>query len=476
MIEIHPIVSQLIEILGEDAVLWRESERLTYNCDAYTLERGAPLCTALPKSTEEVAAVVRLCNKHAIPFAPRGAGTGKSGGTLLPGGVLIGVSRLNRILSIDIRNRRIKAQAGVVNTQLSKAVAAEGFHYAPDPSSQGVSTLGGNIANNAGGPHTLKYGVTSNHLIGLTVVLPNGEILEIGDATEETPGYDLLGIFCGAEGTLGVITEATVRLTPLPEGVRTLLAVFPTIAAATQSVGDIMNAGIVPGALELMDSVILKTVEEAFHFGFPLDAAAILIIEIDGPNAGLDRQADEIRAICLVNDANEVRSATDPKQRAELWASRKKAVGTLGRLKPSCVTQDGVIPRSKLPEVLAEIYNIGKRYDLMIANVFHAGDGNLHPVVLFDERDPAEVERVIEANREILELCMNVGGSLTGEHGIGVEKREFMPMLFPESTLTLMQSLREVFNPRGLCNADKMLPTSHGCSYEIVMNRGAVAV
>jgi glycolate oxidase subunit GlcD len=473
---VHPIIAEFIRLLGKDAVLYGAAERMTYESDAYTLERGAPMCTVLPSSTEHVAAVVKLCNEHSVSFAPRGAGTGKTGGTLLPGGVLIGLARMNRILSVDVRNRRMRAQAGITNIQLSKAVAAESLHYAPDPSSQGVSTLGGNIANNAGGPHTLKHGVTVNHVLQAAVVLPDGAVLEIGGNCEDPAGYDLLGLFCGAEGTLGIVTEATVRLIPLPESIRTLLAVFPTTADATHCVGGIMNAGITPAALELMDSVILKVVEDAFHFGFPVDAGAVLIIEIDGIDHGLDEQADTIRTICEANHASEVRSAADAHQRAALWASRKKAVGTLGRIKPSVVTQDGVIPRSKLPEVLDAIGEIALRYDLCIANVFHAGDGNLHPVICYDERDRDEVRRVIAANREILELCISVGGSISGEHGIGVEKRDFMPVLFPAETLAVMRGIREVFNPRGLCNADKILPTSHGCSYEIVLGRGAVAV
>jgi glycolate oxidase subunit GlcD len=430
----------------------------------------------LPNSTDEVSEIVKACNRHGLAFAPRGAGTGKAGGTLLPGGVLIGVARMNRILAVDARNRRMTVQAGAVNAKLGKAVVADGLHYAPDPSSQGVSTIGGNIANNAGGPHTLKYGVTTNHLLAATVVLPSGDILRVGDGLEDPFGYDLLGLFCGAEGTLGIVTEATVRLTPLPESVRTMLAVFPSVADTTRCVGEIMNAGIVPAALELMDSVIVAVVEAAFHFGFPLDAAAVLIVEIDGIADGLDEQLETVRAICARCNAREVRIAKDDRERANLWAARKKAVGALGRLKPSVITQDGVIPRSKLPEVLESIGEIAARHAICIANVFHAGDGNLHPVISYDERDADEVRRVIAANTEIMELCVRVGGTISGEHGIGVEKRDFMPLLFPSQTLELMRSIRAVFNPLGLCNGDKMLPTSHGCGSEIVLKRGAVAV
>ncbi|MDQ2801035.1 MAG: FAD-binding protein [Armatimonadota bacterium] len=470
------LLNELRQIVGDDGVLAEKGERAVYENDAYPLEKAAPLATVLPKTTEQVAAVVRLCAQNAMPFAPRGAGTGLAGGTLCPGGLLIGLARMNKILDIDLRNRRLTAQAGAINIALTKAVAGNGYLYAPDPSSQGASTLGGNIANNAGGPHTLKYGVTANHVLAVTLVLPDGEVVTLGDKTEDVNGYDLLGVALGSEGTFGIVTEAIVRLTRAPQAVRTLLAIFDTPDEATQTVSDIIAAGIVPAALEMMDGVILQTVEDAFHFGFPRDAGAILIIELDGLEAGLETQVDRVRALCETNTAREVRQAHTAKDRANLWAARKKAVGTLGRLAPSCVTQDCVIPRSKLPEVLRAIAAIGAKYHLRIANVFHAGDGNLHPVTLFDERDPDEVKRVMAASHEILELCVGLGGTLTGEHGIGVEKRDYMPLLFPPETLQTMADLRAVFNPAGLCNPDKVLPTAHGCAYEIRPRSGAVAV
>jgi len=470
-----PLIAALEAIVGPEAVLAAPSERLVYQADAYPLEHARPLCTVLPTTTGQVSEIVKLCARADVPFAPRGAGTGLAGGVLVEDGVQIGLARMNRILEIDLRNRRMTAQAGAVNFMLSKAVAGEGLHYAPDPSSQGASTLGGNVANNAGGPHTLKYGVTVNHLTGVELVLPDGEILAIGDKTEDAPGYDLLGMLCGGEGTLGIITQATVRLTPLPQSVRTMLAVFDDIDSATQTVSAVIAASIMPAALEMMDAIILRTVEEAFHYGFPLDAGAILIIELDGLDAGLDRQADRVRAICEANGAREVRLAADAKQRAKLWAARKKAIGTLGRTAPNCVTQDGVIPRSKLPEVLRAIGHIGAKYGLRIANVFHAGDGNLHPAVLFDSRDKAEVARVIEANHEILRVCIDAGGALSGEHGIGLEKRDFMPMMFGGDTLDAMEAIRAVFNPTGLCNPGKVLPSAHGCSFEIGAHSGAIS-
>jgi len=470
------MLDKLRNIVGDDGVLADKGERAVYENDAYPLEKAAPLATVLPRTTQQVSEVVQVCAAHGIPFAPRGAGTGLAGGTLCPGGVLIGVARMNKILDIDLRNRRLTAQAGAVNVALTKAVAADGYLYAPDPSSQGASTLGGNIANNAGGPHTLKYGVTANHILALELVLPTGEIVTLGDKTEDVNGYDLLGLALGSEGTFGIVTEATVRLTRAPQAVRTLLAVFDTVDDATQTVSAIVAAGIVPAALEMMDAVILQTVEDAFHFGFPRDAGAILIIELDGLTAGLDTQAASVQAHCDAGHAREVRSASTPLERAQLWAARKKAVGTLGRLAPSCVTQDCVIPRSRLPEVLRAIAAIGVRYNLRIANVFHAGDGNLHPATLFDERSPDDVQRVMAASHAILELCLGVGGTLTGEHGIGVEKRDYMPLLFPPETLHTMESIRAVFNPSGLCNPGKVLPSSHGCAYEITPRSGAVAV
>ena len=470
------ILQELRRLVGDDGVLAAKGERAVYEGDAYPLEKAPPLATVLPRTTEQVAAVVRLCAANRLPFAPRGAGTGLAGGTLCPDGILIGLARMNRILDIDLRNRRLTAQAGAVNIELTKAVATEGFLYAPDPSSQGASTLGGNIANNAGGPHTLKYGVTVNHVLAVELVLPDGEVVMLGDATEDTNGYDLLGLTVGSEGTFGIVTQATVRLTRKAQAVRTLLAVFDTIDDATQAVSDIVAAGIVPAALEMMDGVILQTVEDAFHFGFPRDAGAILIIEVDGLRAGLDAQVARARAVCAQHRAREIRQAETPRDRANLWAARKKAVGTLGRLAPSCVTQDCVIPRSKLPETLRAIAEIGRRYDLRIANVFHAGDGNLHPATLFDERDPAQVQRVMAASHEILELCVGLGGTLTGEHGIGVEKRDYMPLLFPPETLRTMEDVRAVFNPAGLCNPGKVLPTSHGCAYDFRPRPGAVAV
>ncbi len=458
------LTRELGAIVGAESVLADRPELRVYDCDAYTVERSAPSAVVLPTSTMQVAEVVRLCNRLGVPFVPRGAGTGLSGGTTaVCGGVVISTVRMNQILRVDIPNRRLTAQAGCVNLRLSKAVASEGLHYAPDPSSQGACTVGGNVAENSGGPHTLKYGVTTNHVTGLKIVLPDGEIVQVGGDVEELPGYDLVGLVVGSEGTFGIVTEVTVRLTPLPQGYRTLLGVFESIDDCSQTVSDIIAAGIMPGALEMIDQLILQAIEDAFHFGFPRDAKAVLIIELDGFEAGLDTDAERVRDICRRNNAREVRLAATTEERARLWIARKKGIGAAGRLAPSIVTQDGVIPRSKLPEVLREIGVISARHGVRICNIFHAGDGNLHPCVLFDERDPEELKRVVQAGEEILELCVRVGGSITGEHGIGVEKIDAMPLLFSEADIALMERVRGVFNTNTLCNPGKLFPTAKSC-------------
>jgi glycolate oxidase len=454
----------LVAILGRDAVLTAEAELRAYDCDAYAPEKRYPDAVVLPQNTEQVARIVKLCNRLGVPFTPRGAGTGLSGGaTAISGGVVIATTRLNKILEIDLPNRRLIAQAGCVNVYLTKAVKAEGLHYAPDPSSQGACTVGGNVAENSGGPHTLKYGVTTNHITGLTLVLPDGEIVHLGGKAEDAPGYDLVGLVVGSEGTMGLVTEVTVRLTPLPQSVRTLLAVFESVHQATQTVSEIIAAGILPAALEIIDTFIIKACEDAFHLGFPLDAEAVLIIEVDGLEVGLDAEADRAKAIAMQNGAREVRQAKTELERALLWKARKQAFGALGRLGLAMVTHDGVIPRTRLPEVLREVQAIAARHGLQVGNVFHAGDGNLHPNLMFDERDPAQVENVMHAGEEILKLCVEVGGSLTGEHGIGVEKMEAMAWLFSEADLDLMARLKSVFNTNNLCNPGKVFPTAKRC-------------
>jgi len=458
------LVDALRALVGPDAIVDRPEALLVYECDGYTLERGAPELVVLPRSPEQVAGVVRLLASEGIPFVPRGAGTGLSGGTLpIAAPVMVCTSRLQAIESIDVRNRRVVAQAGVVNLWITRQVQSAGLLYAPDPSSQTACTIGGNVAENSGGPHTLKYGVTTNHVLGVELVLPSGEVVQLGGAVEEGPGYDLTGIVVGSEGTFGIVTRATLRLTRAPEAYRTFLAVFESIDAASEAVSGIIGAGIVPAALEMMDALILQAVEAAFHAGLPLDAGAVLLVELDGPAAGLDTLAERVRAVCLRHGAREVRVAADDAERALLWKARKRAFGAVGRLAPNYCTQDGVVPRTRLPEIVRAIAATAQRHQLRIGNVFHAGDGNIHPIILFDERDQDEVRRVLEAGREILEACVALGGSVTGEHGIGVEKIAQMPLLFSPEDLLAMTRVRAVFDPDGRANPHKIFPDAKVC-------------
>ncbi len=458
------LLAELQEIVGNEATVSRPDELRVYDCDGYTLERSTPQVVVLPSSTEQVSAILRLLHRDGVAFVPRGAGTGLSGGCLpLEAPVMIGTSRLKRILEIDVDNQRAVVEAGVVNLWVSNAVKNDGLCYAPDPSSQMACTIGGNVAENSGGPHTLKYGVTTNHVLGVELVLPDGEVVELGGAAEDIPGYDLTGLVVGSEGTFGIVTKATLRLLRQPEAVRTLLAVFESVADATETVSGIIRAGIIPAAIEMMDQLILSAVEAAFHIGFPVDAGAVLLIEIDGMAAGLEGQASRIAEICRSARAREVRVAKDEAERAALWKSRKRAFGAVGRLARNYCTQDGVVPRTQLPAILRRIQSIGERYRLRIGNVFHAGDGNIHPILLFDERDADEVQRVLAAGREILEACVELGGSVTGEHGIGVEKIEQMPLLFSPQDLLVMSQLRRVFDPLERCNPGKIFPTPGAC-------------
>ena len=458
------VAKSLVELLGPEGVVANPDALSVYDCDGYTLERSIPEIVVLPKSTEEVAATVRFLHDRQIAFVPRGAGTGLSGGCLpVQAPVMIGTSRLNRILHIDILDRTLIAQSGVVNLWVSNAVKEQGFQYAPDPSSQQACTIGGNVAENSGGPHTLKYGVTTNHVLGLEIVLPDGDVVELGGAVEDVPGYDLRGVTIGAEGTFGIVTQATLRLTRQPQASRTFLAVFESVHHATQTVSDVISSGIVPAALEMMDTLIIQAVEAAFHVGFPTDAGAVLIIEIDGPAAGLDPQTEKIREVCRQNHAREVRIARDDAERQAIWKSRKRAFGAIGRLSPNYCTQDGVVPRTKVPDILQRIADVAEKYRLRIANVFHAGDGNIHPILMYDERNADETRRVVDAGQEILSACVELGGSLTGEHGIGIEKMGQMPLIFSPEDLLVMSQLRAVFNPDNLCNPNKIIPTPGGC-------------
>jgi glycolate oxidase len=451
-------------IVGPENVLTSPAEMLVYECDGYTIEKSKPDVVAFPTTTEQVVALVKLCNELDIPFLARGAGTSLAGGCLaVGGGVMIGLSRMKRILEVNYRDRYAVVEPGVVNLWLTNRIRPDGWHFAPDPSSQGACTIGGNVATNSGGPHTLKYGVTVNHVLGVEMVLPDGTVVVTGGPAEDNPGYDLTGVIVGSEGTFGIVTKTWVRITRNPEAYRTLLGVFETVDDATACISDIIGAGIVPAALEMLDALILGAVEQAFRFGFPLDAGAVLIMEVDGLEAGLEREAARMEEIAKRNKAREVRRANTDAERLLLWKCRKQAFGAVGRLAPSYATQDGVVPRTKLPHMLRRITEIGKKFDLRIANVFHAGDGNLHPILLFDERDAAQVRRVLEASHEILEECVALGGSVTGEHGIGVEKLDFMPKLFTPADLDVMVRLRTAFNPENRCSPNKMLPTAGPC-------------
>ncbi len=451
-------------LVGTDGVVDRPESLLVYECDGYTLERAAPEAVVLPRTPAEVAQVIRALWKDGVPFVPRGAGTGLSGGTLpVEAPVMVCTSRLQKIESIDIANRRVVAQAGVVNLWVSRAVKDAGLHFAPDPSSQNACTIGGNVAENSGGPHTLKYGVTTNHVLGLELVLPTGEVVQLGGPVEDRPGYDLTGLVVGSEGTLGLVTRATLRLTRVPESYRTFLAVFDSVADASEAVSGIIASGIIPAALEMMDGLILRAVEDAFHAGLPVDAGAVLLIELDGPEAGLPSQSEEVRELCKAQGAVEVRTARDDAERTLLWKARKRAFGAVGRLAPNYCTQDGVVPRTQVPEILRRISATAEKHSLRIGNVFHAGDGNIHPIILFDERNAGEVERVLAAGTEILEACVALGGSVTGEHGIGVEKIAQMPLLFSPEDLHAMATLRSVFDPQRRANPHKLLPDSKVC-------------
>jgi glycolate oxidase len=457
-------------IVGEEHVLQGRGAQRAYDCDAYTVDRSKPTVVVLPGSTQEVAEIVRWCNRAEIPFTGRGAGTGLSGGALPAlGGVVVSTKRLTKILEIDIPNRCLKAEAGIANKRLTDAVRDHGLHFAPDPSSQSVSTLGGNIAENAGGPHTLKYGVTAQHILGVTMVEPSGEILQFGGPAGCGSGFDFIPLIVGSEGTLGIVTEAWVKLTPLPTAVETALVAFATVRDATQSVADIIAAGVIPAALELMDHGILVALSAAFGLQYPEGAAALLLVECDSALEGDEaatRVAGEMATatrICQENGAMEITIAQSEAERQKLWMARKKGVGAMGRLAPSIVTHDGVIPRSKLPEMLDFVYGVAEKHGVKVANLFHAGDGNLHPCFYFDDRDGMQVQAVIEAGEEIIRRCVELGGSVTGEHGVGVEKQDLLPLMFSPDDLRFQAMTKQIINEGDLCNPCKVLPNQKSC-------------
>ena len=460
------VIGKLRRILPSAAVVEDETELLVYECDGLPLFKNRPDLVVFPRTTEQVAQVVRLANEYRIPFLPRGAGTGLSGGALaVEGGIVIELQRMNRILSIDIENRIAVVQPGVVNLHISQAAAPYGLYYAPDPSSQMSCSIGGNVAENSGGPHCLKYGMTTNHILAIEMVTARGEIIRLGNPAGEPIGLDLVGVIVGSEGTFGIVTEITVRLLPKPQAVKTLLAAFHSVEECSQTVSDVIAAGIVPSALEFVDAKTIEAVEASvYKAGYPLDAVAALLIEVDGFREGLEETSNAIVEICRRNRAYDVRVAKDDEERAKLWLGRKGAFGAMGRLAPDMITMDAVIPRTRLPEVLVAIDRMSERYGLDVANVFHAGDGNLHPLILFDSRYQDQVEKIFGMSEEIMKLCVDVGGSLSGEHGIGYEKKDFMDLVFTEADLNTMMRVKQVFNPDGLLNPAKIFPSRRGCT------------
>ncbi|HEV2289799.1 MAG TPA: FAD-linked oxidase C-terminal domain-containing protein [Candidatus Acidoferrales bacterium] len=459
----HHLLRELEHLLGRDGVLSRPEDMLLYEYDG-SVEIARPQCVVFPTKTADVVRIVELANQYKTPIVGRGAGTGLSGGALArEGGIVVSFARMNRILEMDIENQRAVVQPGVVNADLSLAVAHAGLHFAPDPSSQRACTIGGNVSENAGGPHTLAYGVTTNHVLGLEMVLPTGELVRIGGKAADAPGYDLCGLFVGSEGTLALVTEITVRLTRLPETVKTLLAVYDRVDDATETVVEITARGITPAACEMLDGWTLRAVEAWVHAGFPLDSAAVLLIEVDGLREAAEEHSAQIAEVCKLHGAREVRVARDEKERDLLWKGRKNAFGAVGRLSPTYYVQDGVIPRTKLPETLREIGRIGKENGFEIGNIFHAGDGNLHPIILFDARDPKQFHRAVLTAEAIIRFCIEMGGTITGEHGVGMEKDRLMPFLFSETDMALMKRVRDEFNPAGLLNPGKIFPTGKGC-------------
>jgi glycolate oxidase len=457
------LVQEFEKLLGEASVLHKPEDLLLYEYDG-SVEKGRPNLVVFPTATEHVSRIVKLAAKYNAPVVGRGAGTGLSGGALArTGGVMIVFARMNRILEVDAENQRAIVQPGVVNYELTRTAEPYGLYFAPDPSSWKSCTIGGNVAENAGGPHTLAYGVTTNHVTALELVLPDGEILRVGSKHGETPGFDLTGLFVGSEGTLALVTEITVKLSRKPEAVKTLLAIFDSVDDAAESVVDITARAITPAACEMLDGWTLRAVEDYIHAGFPLDSAAVLLIEVEGLAEAVAAQADAVTEVCNAHHAREVRVARDDAERELLWKGRKNAFGALGRLAPSNYVLDGVIPRSKLPQTLRRIQQIGAQYGFQIGNIFHAGDGNLHPIVLYDPRDTAQFERAMQASAEIIRYCLEIGGALTGEHGVGMEKSELMPLVFSDADFDLMRRVHDAFNPDSSLNPGKIFPLSKGC-------------
>jgi glycolate oxidase len=452
------MVEELAQIVGIENVLASEMDLMLYGYDA-SLYKGRPDYIVLPGSTEEVSKIVQFAHREGIPIIARGSGTNLSGGTIpTRGGIVIHFSRMNRILEIDTENQRAMVEPGVFTLVFKNELARYGYVYQPDPASEKVSTFGGNFGENSGGPHCLKYGVTTNHILGAEVVLDDGEVIWVGGKAGDNPGYDLTGVLVGSEGTLGIATKLILRIMPKPEAVKTMLAIYNTLEDAGSTVSAIIADGILPATLEMIDKLTIKAVEESVHAGYPLDAEAVLLIELDGLRDGMERLAERIMEICKKNNVREVKAAKNEEERAQLWAGRKGAFGAISRLRPSYLVCDGTVPRTKLPEVLSKVMKVGEKYGLPIANVFHAGDGNLHPLILFDERDEEELKKVHAAGSEILKLCADAGGTISGEHGIGAEKIQEMFFVFSPRDMDAMRRVKKAFDPADIYNPGKVIP------------------
>jgi len=459
------LVAALRALLPDDAVIASENELRAYECDGLTAYHELPLLVALPETTAQVSAVLKLCRARGVKVVPRGAGTGLSGGALpLADGVTLGLGKFNRILDIDFENRCVVTQPGVTNLGITRAVEHAGFYYAPDPSSQIACSIGGNVAENSGGVHCLKYGVTTNNILGLEIVLMDGEVVRLGGKRLDAEGYDLLGVLTGSEGLLGVITEVTVRILRRPATARALLIGFPAIEAAGDCVGRVIAAGVIPGGMEIMDGAAVRAAEDFCHAGYPLDVAALLIVELDGPEVEVDHLIERVAGIARDCGATTLRASESEEERERFWAGRKAAFPAVGRISPDYYCMDGTIPRARLPEVLRRIGEMSERFGLGVVNVFHAGDGNLHPLIMYDANKPGELEKTEEFGGEILKLCVEVGGVLTGEHGVGIEKRDLMPVMFDKVDLDQQQRLKCAFDPDGLLNPGKVFPTLHRCA------------
>ncbi len=457
------VLSAVERIFGRGGYLHKPEDLRLYEYDG-SVDKARPDLVVFPRSTEDVVAAVRLANEHRIPIVGRGAGTGLSGGAIpREGGIVIAFSRMNRILEIDLDNERAVVQPGVVNLDITLAVQGSGYFYAPDPSSQRACTIGGNVAENAGGPHTLAYGVTTNHVLGIEAVLPDGSVFTTGGKEVDLPGYDLTGLLTGSEGTMALVTKIIVRLMRQPELIKTALAIYDRSEDAGETVAEITARAITPVAVEMLDGVMLRMVEEATHAGYPLDAAAVLLIELEGLKEAVEEQVEQVREACLACRAREFRVARSAEERELLWKGRKNAFGAVGRVSPTYYVQDGVVPRSQIAPTLRYISEVSERYGLIISNIFHAGDGNLHPIILFNPRKPGDLDKARAAGFDILRRCIAVGGSITGEHGVGMEKMDLMPDLFSQESLDMIRRLKDLFDPESRLNPGKVLPTGKGC-------------